>query len=179
MAYSALGGFRFEYFHNHSIYLHLCPGSQCDQKVAKIGGVTVGWYFWSSFFWTSQWFQDNETFGKAKPIILALSKFRLSRLCVMLFSCTLLTSNNMISLFTKSHFGSRYERDHSTKKWNLLTNQKLKGPSSDMKIEENVSAKCRLSQGWYQAPSLLHNNSKWYLCETKKLAFYWNHTQQY
>ena len=166
MAYSALGGFRFEYFHNHSIYLHLCPGSQCDQKVAKIGGVTVGWYFWSSFFWSSQWFQDNETFGKAKPIILALSKFRLSRLSVMLFSCTLLTSNNMISLFTKSHFGSRYERDHSTKKWNLLTNQKLKGPSSDMKIEENVSAKCRLSQGWYQAPSLLHNNSKWYLCET-------------
>ena len=58
----------------------------------------------------------------------------------------------MISLSTKSYFGPRYERDHSSKKWNLFTNQKLKGPSSDMKIEEKVSGKCCLSQGWYQAP---------------------------
>ena len=76
----------------------------------------------------------------------------------------------MISLSTKSHFGPRYEGDHSTKEWNLLTNQKLKGPSSDMKMEEKVSGKCRLSQGWYQAPPLLNNNNKWYICETLKLA---------
>ena len=41
----------------------------------------------------------------------------------------------MISLSTKSHFGPRYEGDHSTKEWNLFTNQKLKGPSSDTKME--------------------------------------------
>ena len=42
----------------------------------------------------------------------------------------------MISLSTKSHFSPRYECNHYTKKWNLLTNQKFKGPSSNIKMEE-------------------------------------------
>ena len=111
-------------------------------------------------------------------IACPLSKFRLSWLSVMPFSCTLLTSNNMISLSTKSHFGPRYEGDHSTKEWNLLTNQKLKGPSSDMKMEEKVSGKCRLSQGWYQAPHYSITTTSDTFVKLKSLLVYWNHTQQ-
>ena len=111
-------------------------------------------------------------------IACPLSKFRLSWLSVMPFSCTLLTSNNMISLSTKSHFGSRHEGDHSRKKWNLFTNQKLKGPSSDMKMEEKVSGKCRLSQGWYQAPNYSITTTNDTFVKLKSLLVYWNHTQQ-
>ena len=38
----AVGGCRFEYFYNISIYLHLCPGSVRDKNVAEADGVTVG-----------------------------------------------------------------------------------------------------------------------------------------
>ena len=111
-------------------------------------------------------------------IACPLSKFRLSWLSVMPFSCTLFTSNNIISLSTKSHFGSRHEGDHSRKKWNLFTNQKLKGPSSDMKTEEKVSGKCRLSQGWYQAPHYSITTTSDTFVKLKSLLVYWNHTQQ-
>ena len=50
----------------------------------------------------------------------------------------------MISLSKKSHFGPRYEGDHSTKKWNLLTNQKFKGPSSNIKMEEKGLRKMQI-----------------------------------
>ena len=66
----------------------------------------------------------------------------------------------MISLSKKSHFGPRYEGDHSTKKWNLLTNQKFKGPSSNIKMEEKVSGKCRLKSRLVSSPPSIDNNNE-------------------
>ena len=136
---------------------------------------------------------NNETLGKAKSVILvnksrasqefmqitiacALSKFRLSRLSVMLFSWTLLTSNNKIS-FHKEFFRSTLRERSLFEEMKPLYQSKVKGTFLWYENRGKSFRKMQIKSRVVSSPHYSLKTTSDTFVKLKSLLVYWNHTQ--